>query len=167
MSAYQVGEPVELRHYVIPLVWTIVGILILYHLIRKKKVVLMTGILGCFLVFQYFGSGIRYEINRQITNNTRMDGGYTYVKEMEEKGEKLPKQIYCYDGSDRVDHQIFYGYQFVLNRYEIIPAFEKDGSDIPDGAMVFTNVPMGKEFTERGFKEKKLDSNEYLYRYAD
>lgn len=163
LSAYQTGQPVELKNYMIGFVWMVLGMMLTYTLLKQKKVRWMTGLLALFLMFQYCGNGLRYELNREKVNNTIVDGGYNYVKELEEKEKEVPKQIYCYDGSKRTNHQSFYGYQFVLNRYEIIPVFEEDGSDIPDGAMVFSNVPMNEELMKRGFQQEQLDRNEYVY----
>lgn len=92
-----------------------------------------------------------------------VNAGYKYVKDMEQDGKKIPKQLYCYDGSKKTNHQVFYAYQFVLSRHQIIPVFEKDGSDIPDGAMVLSNVPISDSLIQRGFTEEKLDNNEYVY----
>lgn len=163
LSAYQVTKSVELKNYIIGLVWMILGLLVTYTLIQKKKINQLLVVLSCFLIYQYCGNSMRYEINREEINVTMVNAGYEYVKDMEQDHKKMPKQIYCYDGSKKTNHQVFYAYQFVLSRHKIIPVFEKDGSDIPEGAMVLSNVPISDNLVQRGFTERKLDNNEYVY----
>ncbi len=49
----------------------------------------------------------------------------------------LPSEIYVVDGRDINNQQIFFEYQFLLNRYKIIPARPEAHTD---NAVVITNM---------------------------
>lgn len=63
------------------------------------------------------------------------DDGYRTVKEAEEVAE-LPKTIYVEDLWNKTDHFNFYMYQFLLNRYQIIP--ERPSAEVEE-AILFSN----------------------------
>lgn len=162
LSLYYATDKVELRHYMIGMFFLLAAGAILYWLIWKNRCTQMLVLLMLYLFAHYYLNGMGYEVNRQKRNWTTSNGGYYAVKEME-KSVEVPKTLYCYDSSDKTDHQLYYPYQFYLNRYEIIPATKETVTGIPKGQVVFSNAKNDETLLNLGYVCFCIDSNEYVY----
>ena len=162
LSLYYATDKVELRHYMIGMFFLLAVGAMLYWLIWKNRCTQMLVLLAIYLFAHYYLNGMGYEVNRQKRNWTTSNGGYYAVKEME-KSVEVPKEIYCYDGSDKTDHQLYYPYQFYLNRYKIIPARKETVDKIPKGQLIFSDTKDEEILLEQGYTCFVVDSNEYVY----
>lgn len=162
ISLYYATDKVELRHYMIGLLFMLLVGILLYSLIWKNRYIEILAVLGVYLFAQYYLNGMGYEINRQKRNWTTENGGYYAVREME-KSIELPTKMYCYDGEEKTDHFLFYPYQFYLNRYKVIPATPVNIADVPEGEIVFSNIEDEEVLLEKGYRCFAVDSNEYIY----
>lgn len=126
-----------------------------------KKKIMVPAVLLCLLLVYEYGYGAYY-IDAGYNNkfSDRIDGGYAFVKELEEipeTSEWFPNTIYAIDSNTSVQ-KFIYTYQFMLNRYKIVPELPKDVEE----AIVFTTNKSVKQFKNTDYRIMKLDDNEYL-----
>lgn len=133
-------------------------------LYKKGKTVLPAALLCVLLIYQYVYCSINNDLHFSKAYMMRANAGYALAQEMEDKKTGLPDTLYVFDSSDKVDHQIFYLYQFLLNRYKIIPELPKAGNK---DAVVFSNSGKVKQLLELGYQCIKLDKNEFVYANED
>ena len=159
LSLSKPGDKVSLITYMPGIALTIVVFLLIIILYYKKKTVLPVIIVCCMCLFQYIYSSIYFDQNASKKNMMKANSGYALIHKMENFYE-IPTELYVYDASDKTDHQIYYMYQFLLNRYKIIPELPKDDLE---NAIIFTNSPSVKELFVLGYKCIQLDKNEFVY----
>ena len=121
---------------------------------RDKREYCIAVLLVLFLNTYYYHSLKWDALNADICI-TWADDGYRAAKAVEKSG-KLPKVIYVEDLWDKTDHNNFYVYQFLLNRYQIIPERPEKGID---EAVLFSNRGI-----EDGVYDQLLDEG-YKYSY--
>ena len=126
-----------------------------YICIRKKKSIICFGILAIVFINTYIYLGTQWDISFARGYNTLANDGYRVVREAEQIGE-LPKTIYVEDLWEKDDHNNFFLYQFLLNRYTIIP--ERPDETVEE-AILFSNA-----LVEEGVYDELLE-NGYKYAY--
>lgn len=138
----------------------LIGIFMISYFQNKKYMVI-----SLILVFLFFQNGYatKYDISIAKKNLKRADAGYELVQKEEGKID-LPNVLYVKDSTNKTDHQIFYLYQFLLNRYQIIPELPKTEIET---AIVFSNSSKETGLLDCGYEMAKLDKNEYLYAKGD
>ena len=89
------------------------------------------------------------------------DAGTQIVRELEDKGCDVPKDIYVVDSYDRIGVQRnTYAYQLILNEYTI---YAKQPEDLTKDNIVFSTISNYQELSDAGYKKAQLDNNEYVY----
>lgn len=133
----------------------------LYERLVYHKRELASVILVCvILLAQHSYTVFAKDLPWAEKNLVQADAGYEWVKELENKI-KLPNKIYVQDNKSTSHHKSYYMYQFMLNRYVIMPG-EPDESI--DEAILFENTAENVELLRtRGFEYKQLDENEYVF----
>lgn len=123
-------------------------------LIKKDKREFCFLILYLLFLNTYCYHSLRWDdLNADICISWANDG-YRTVKAVEKTG-NLPKVLYVEDLWDKTDHNNFYVYQFLLNRYQIIPERPESGLD---EVVLFSNGVI-----EDGIYDELLDDG---YKYA-
>lgn len=126
----------------------------------KKKIMQPTAFICLLLIYQYCYGAYFIDAGYNHKFSQRVNGGYEFVKEIEKNTENekwFPKEIYAIDSNTSVQ-KFVYTYQFMLNRYKIIPQLPEK----PEEVLVFTTNKKVKEFKKQGYRTMKLDENEYL-----
>ena len=72
----------------------------------------------------------------------------------------MPETIYSVDVRGMEDHQTYYEYQFMLNRYTIIP--DKPADDIDEAVLFINYPPKLYQWVSEGYMFAQLDKDEYL-----
>ena len=93
------------------------------------------------------------------------DGGYEAIKQAEE-GADLPEKIYVADERWwETDHMTYYGYQMLLNRYQIVP-WEEGIEAEEEEAVTITNMVYTEDeyrkWKELGYAYCLVDEDELL-----
>ena len=136
---------------------------LVYFLLKKGKTQICIILLICLLLNSYCYRVIKYDyLNAEITY-AWADDGFKLIKSIENKVE-LPSIIYVEDLWEKEDHFNFYLYQFMLNRYTIIP--ERPQSDVAE-AILFSNGSIEDyyydELFEQGYKCAEIGDYELLF----
>ena len=126
----------RLRTYLVGSLVLLMMFVILALCNYKKKFVLMASILSVFLIYQYVYNAVVFDAYQSQGNYNDCYEAYNFIRELEDQMD-LPSEIYVVDGRDINNQQIFFEYQFLLNRYKIIPARPEAHTD---NAVVITNM---------------------------
>ena len=109
------------------------------------------------LSYQYIYNAIYYDNSyRNNINYEACEESYDLIKSLEKEVE-LPKKVYVVDGREIENQQIFYEYQFLLNRYKIIPGMPEENEA---EAIVLSNTNLEMDDS---FKAVKLDEDVFVY----
>lgn len=108
---------------------------------------------GAVLVHVYFFIGIVLERNWANEYYDIYGNVYEIIKGAEKEGE-LPRMIYAENAWEITNHEYFYEYQMLLNRYQIIP--DRPPEDCEE-AIAFTNGV----YEEEGYREWTKAGYEY------
>ena len=111
----------------------------------------------------YFFIGIAWDREFMKDNWEIADESYGLIKSLEEKID-IPDTIYVQDARDWMTDQFtYYEYQFLLNRYTIIPEVPED---TVEEAVFFTNMVYTdnnyREWISKGYAYLVLDEDELL-----
>lgn len=163
LSLSKPGQKVDLMTYLPGVIITIVVFLLIIYLYKKNKTIIPVLLVCGLCMFQYIYTSVYFDQYASKKNMKKANAGYALVQKMENKVE-LPKKLYVYDATEKTDHQIFYLYQFMLNRYEIIPELpEKED----DQAIIFSNSAEVEKLYQMGYQCIPLDKNEFVYAMGD
>lgn len=129
---------------------------------KKHQWVSVLFVCGIF-VEVYFFIGIAWDREFMKDNWEIADESYGLIKSLEEKID-IPDTIYVQDARDWMTDQFtYYEYQFLLNRYTIIPEVPED---TVEEAVFFTNMVYTDnnyhEWTSKGYAYLVLDEDELL-----
>lgn len=162
-SLWQAGDPVRIRTFLPATLALFVILGILLYCFYKKNVRIPIYVLTAWLVYQYLYIGYFRDIYYQTNKYQLANAGYDLISQAKADHD-IPHTLYVMDTSDKTDHQNYYMYQFLLNRYQIIP-------NAPDAAetnaIVFSNAKKDETLLNMGYEVYKLDKNEYLYLRGD
>ena len=154
------NEQVRIRVYIAGSIVMLMVALICFLCFYRKNVMVPTVVIFLLLLYQYsYGA---YFIDAGYNNkfSNCVDGGYSFVKQLEENAETaewFPKTIYAVDSNKSVQ-KFVYTYQFMLNRYNIVPGVPENVEE----AIVFTTDKSVEKFRNSEYRIMKLDDNEYL-----
>ncbi len=163
LSLSKPGQKVDLMTYLPGVIITVAVFLLILYLYKKNKAVFPVMIVCGLCMFQYIYTSIYFDQYASKKNMKKANAGYALVQKMQNKVE-LPKKLYVYDAKEKTDHQIFYLYQFMLNRYEIIPELpEKEDEQ----AIIFSNSSEVEKLYKMGYQCILLDKNEFVYAKGD
>ncbi len=125
---------------------------------KKEMISIMLILLVLFLQYVY---GVYAQDTVWAEKNfIQADGGYEWVRNIE-KDIEIPNEIYVKDNVSASHHKSYYIYQFMLNRYVIIPGEPEE--DLGE-AILFENTSENIEtLCNIGFKYMQLDENEYVF----
>lgn len=130
------------------------------RLVHYKKEFISIILVFVILLAQYLYAVYAMDLPWAEKNIIQADAGYGWIKEIENKVE-LPNEIYVNDNISNTHHKSYYIYQFMLNRYVIMPGEPDEGID---EAILFENTEENVELLRvRGFDYKQLDENEYVF----
>ena len=159
LSLSKPGQKVDMMTYLPGVIITIIVFLVMIYLYKKNKAIIPVMIVSFLCMFQYIYTSVYFDQYASKKNMKKANAGYALVQKMENKV-VLPKELYVYDATEKTDHQIFYLYQFMLNRYNIIPELpEKED----DQAIIFSNSSEVKKLYQMGYQCIPLDKNEFVY----
>lgn len=132
-----------------------------YERLKYYRKEIASLVLVCvILVAQYLYGVYAQDIAWAEKNIVQADAGYKWIKEMEKKI-VLPNEIYVQDNMSTSHHKSYYIYQFMLNRYVILP--KEPDAEITE-AILFENTEENIEsLQEMGFHYLQLDENEYVF----
>lgn len=140
----------------------IVFIVCIWAIKKDKKTICYLLITLSFVNAYMYHTFVSDKINSDITREWA-DDGYRVIKMVEETVE-LPKTIYVEDLWKKADHFNYYVYQFMLNRYTVIP--ERPSLDT-DEAILFSNGgPQDwyyAELYEQGYKCAAIGDYELMF----
>lgn len=129
---------------------------LLYYKEELASLLLVLAILFA----QYIYSVYAMDVPWAEKNIVQADSGYKWIKELENKIE-LPDEVYVKDNISTTWHKSYYIYQFMLNRYVIMP---QEPDETIDEAILFENTEDNIEsLQQRGFEYMQLDDNEYVF----
>lgn len=133
-----------------------------YICVKKEKSIISFGILAVVFINTYMYLGTQWDISFARGYNSLANDGYRVMSEAEQIGE-LPKTIYVEDLWEKDDHNNFFLYQFLLNRYTIIP--ERPDETVKE-AVLFSNALVEEgaydELLEDGYKYAYIGDYEIL-----
>ena len=158
-SFWEEGK-VQMHIYIAGSIVMLTVVLICFWCFSRKKVMVPTVLICLLLVYQYGYGAYFIDGGYSDKYSNSVDGGYKFVKELEgkpETAEWFPKTIYAVDSNKSVQ-KFVYTYQFMLNRYDIVPGVPEDIEE----AIVFTTDISVEEFKNSEYRIMKLDDNEYL-----
>lgn len=117
--------------------------------------------LVCIILFAQYLYGVYAQDRVWAEKNiVQADAGYKWVKEIE-KEVVLPNEIYVQDNISTSHHKSYYIYQFMLNRYVILPG---EPNEEIEEAILFENTEDNIGLLkEMGFQCVQLDENEYVF----
>lgn len=147
---WKYNDLVTIGNYLISIKMILLCYLLYYILAKRKRINICLFLMIVLLQIQYVNLANKYDLGGEQANYQSVYKTYEVVKKL-----NIKQDIYVYDARQSMeDHQIFYLYQFYLNRYHIIP-------DLP---CTFT----GNEIiiSNRDISEK-LGDNLYLYKIAE
>lgn len=151
------SETPRLRTYLAGTVVLVIFVCVFLWLYRRKKMILITLMLMVLLSYQYIYNAIYYDNSyRNNINYEACEESYDLIKSLEKEVE-LPKKVYVVDGREIENQQIFYEYQFLLNRYKIIPGMPEENEA---EAIVLSNTNLEMDDS---FKAVKLDEDVFVY----
>ncbi|MBD5396190.1 MAG: hypothetical protein HDR71_18465 [Lachnospiraceae bacterium] len=129
-----------------------------------KKEVVSLMLIGCILLSQYIYGVYALDTVWAKENFIQADSGYEWIKKLE-KNVKLPEKIYVKDNVAVSHHKSYYIYQFMLNRYTVVPG--EPGEEVEE-AILFENTDINIPMLQNmEFKYLQLDENEYVFIKGD
>lgn len=131
--------------------------------LKRKKGWIAIASVGVLLVHTYFFFGIVMEKGWSDGYYEAYGNVYGIIKEAENYVE-LPRQIYAENTWDITNHQYYYEYQMLLNRYEIIP--ERPPEELAE-AVAFSNNTYSEDhfadWTQRGYAYAQISEYVMLF----
>lgn len=131
--------------------------------VKKKQVWIAAAAVGGVLIHTYFFFGIVLEKGWADGYYEAYGNVYDIIKAAEAHTE-LPKRIYAENTWDITNHQYYYEYQMLLNRYEIIPEHPPEGLQ---DAVAFSNNTYSEnnfaEWTEKGYAYAQISEYVMLF----
>lgn len=108
----------------------------------KRKFIIPVVLLCFLLIYEYEYNAIVFDKAYQDNiNYSDAEESYIFIKWLSSQIE-IPDKIYVYDGREIENQQSFYEYQFLLNRYSIIPGVpDRQSSD----AIILSNMVLDYE----------------------
>ena len=143
--------------------------------LQKRKIQIPIGILAVGLIYSYIFLGVTWDLAGERKGYAHGNAGYELLHSIQDEVE-LPKEITVQDIRNIGDHQNWFIYQILLNRYKILPATIEDTADTISSDIVFSNdVAVNPElegwtdlgeydaWIEKGYKYCILDENEVMF----
>lgn len=131
-------------------------------LLKRQKWTIIFVITGFLFVYTYFYIGITWTLKFEQMNRVFAYNSYELVQTIADQVE-IPSEIYVEDSWEKDDHNNYYMYQILLNRYKIIP---EAPSDDLENAIFFTNDTYTEDnyakYTAKGYKFYKVGIYELL-----
>lgn len=162
-SGYDIGSgnPMRTRYYLMATVIIVMLLVVFLICYYKKKIMIPLIILTILFGYEYiYGAAVwdGYYCDRAYEYS---NGGTEVIRELEDKGFDVPKDIYVVDDYDRSGVQRnTYAYQLILNEYTI---YAKQPEDLTKDNIVFSTISNYQELLDAGYKKAQLDNNEYVY----
>lgn len=151
-------DTIGLRTIIPASVVLLVSIVLNTFWIKKDRLINVFVWTGCLFIYTYFYIGIVWNMEFSEQNKVLAQKSYELIREVEDEID-LPKEIYVDDSWKKYDHNNYYMYQILLNRYKIIPG-------IPDSTyeevVFFTN----DTYTEDNYEKWKKQGYNY-YRIGE
>lgn len=158
-SFYNVDKPMRLLAILPASIVVLVIFIVIWRCIKNKKYTAAYGVVCLLLIYQYIFSGIEWDLRFEKVFYSYADSGYKLIKDIEDEVE-LPDKIYSVDARGMEDHQTYYEYQFMLNRYTIIP--EKPADDVDEAVLFINYPPKLYQWVLEGYMFIDLDNDEFL-----
>ncbi len=162
-------DDLSMKAFIPPLIFTFLFFFLFWWGLEKKRMYIPVGILAVFLVYSYIFLGVTWDLSGEKAGYAQADAGYELIHSVQDEIE-LPAEITVQDIRNISDHQSFLEYQFLLNRYRIVPATIKDTPDTVGTDIVFSNDvadnPELEGWTDLGEYDKWIEAG-YLYCVLD
>lgn len=162
-SGYDIGGkvPMRTRYYLMATVITVILLVVFLICYYKKKLMVPLVIITLLLGYEYIYGAAVWDQYYCSNTASYSDAGTQIVRELEDKGCDVPKDIYVVDSYDRIGVQRnTYAYQLILNEYTI---YAKQPEDLTKDNIVFSTISNYQELSDAGYKKAQLDNNEYVY----
>lgn len=136
-------------------------ILFVYRYMKCHQKELVSVLVVCIvLVAQYLYGVYAQDVAWAEKNIVQADAGYAWIKGIENEI-ALPGEIYVEDNISKSHHKSYYIYQFMLNRYVVLPG---EPEETVGEAVLFENTMENMERLQNmGFQYVQLDENEYVF----
>lgn len=131
---------------------------VMWKYLKKGKIRIPVMIITGFLVYHYISMSVCYVMPQQERRYEKVNGGYEFVQQLEEKGITL-SAIYAPAVVENTQCPYYY-YQFYLNRYTILPSYPDATSEMP---VVFYQKSNNELLLAAGYTCYRLDKNECVY----
>lgn len=151
-------DPIGLRTILPASAVLLISVILMIVWIKKEKIIKILIWTGILFIYTYFYIGITWNLEFVEQNKVLAQNSYELVKKVEDEIE-LPYEIYVDDSWKKADHNNYYMYQILLNRYKIIPEIPKDSLE---EAVLFTN----DTYTEDNYEKWKSKGYKY-YRVGE
>lgn len=158
-SFYNVDKPMRLLAILPASVVVILIFTIIWGCVKHNKIKMAYFILSVVLIYQYLFNGIEWDLRFEKVFYSYADSGYELINSIKEEVQ-LPKTIYAVDSRGMEDHQTYYEYQFMLNRYTIIP--EKPPEDLAEAVLLINYPPKLYQWVLEGYMFASLDNDEFV-----
>ena len=148
------------KYFIIAII-ILLSISIVIFIGYKKNIYIPLIILGCYLIYHYSYNAVNYDAAVSGNNHAAMSEAYSVIKQLQNKIE-LPEEIYVADKDGKTDHQNYYYYQFLLNRYTIKAGMPD--TDVENAIVIRNNIVDCEKYVEfEGYMTSQIGEKEYLF----
>lgn len=158
-SFYNVDKPMRLLAILPASVVVIIIFIVVWHYTTKRKYSVVYGVLCLLLIYQYLFNSVQWDYRFEKIFYSYANSGYQLIQQINDKI-NVPNTIYVVDARGMDDHQTFYEYQFMLNRYTIIP--EKPEAGLEEAVLFINYPPKLYQWVLEGYMFIDLDNDEFL-----
>lgn len=161
-SLQMLTDPIDIKTLFPASIVLAVSLFLLFFLFKKRRLKTVFIWVGILFAYTYFYIGITWDIEFARDNKQLAQNSYELISDMEDAVD-LPYEIYVYDSWKKDDHNNYYMYQFLLNRYKIIPELPPENLE---STVLFVNDAYTDEthqmWNSQGYKCYKVGEFELL-----
>lgn len=161
-SLQMLTDPIDIKTLFPASIVLAVSLFLLFFLFKKRRLKTVFIWVGILFAYTYFYIGITWDIEFARDNKQLAQNSYELISDMEDAVD-LPYEIYVYDSWKKDDHNNYYMYQFLLNRYKIMPELPPENLE---STVLFVNDAYTDEthqmWNSQGYKCYKVGEFELL-----
>ncbi|NBH96961.1 hypothetical protein E5357_03245 [Hominisplanchenecus murintestinalis] len=154
------SDPMRLRVYLGGVLVCSISFLVMFVCLCKGKRTLPAALLLALLVYQYVYNGVYVDGSYSERYHTRAEQGYELIHGLEEAGCELPGEIYVSGYKESQTQKALFTYQFMLNRYRILPGVPEES--VEDAIILGTKLNYD-ELIQAGYSCADLNKTESVY----
>lgn len=161
-SLQMLTDPIDIKTLFPASIVLAVSLFLIFFLFKKRRLKTVFIWVGILFAYTYFYIGITWDIEFARDNKQLAQNSYELISDIEDAVD-LPYEIYVYDSWKKDDHNNYYMYQFLLNRYKIIPELPPENLE---STVLFVNDAYTDEthqmWNSQGYKCYKVGEFELL-----